>query len=123
MWLFIYAGPKAEAESLLKPFDLLDSVAVEEGNTPYTKVSDILFSGLDSPLCAPNKTHIIGTAGLQTYNIPTQRKLFDLFNKKIAENPRLSDTRLVHEGYSVAAVRDGNNDGSAFPLRDDYLLM
>lgn len=112
-----------EAEPLLKPFDLLTAVSVEDGNVPYTGVSDVLFSGLDSALCAPNKTHIIGTAGLQVYNVTTQRQLYDLFNRKVAEHPELGDTKLVHEGYTVEGVRNGNAEDSAFPLRDDYLLM
>ncbi|KAI1407923.1 hypothetical protein F5Y13DRAFT_183040 [Hypoxylon sp. FL1857] len=122
-WTFVYAGPKAEADPLLSPFDLLDPVSVQEDSVPYTEVSDAVASGLTSELCAPNRTHIIGTAGLQVYNITTQRLIYDSFNKRVAQHPELANTRVVHEGYSVEAVRNGKSDNSAFPLRNDYLLM
>ncbi|KAH6651426.1 hypothetical protein BKA67DRAFT_679642 [Truncatella angustata] len=103
-WIFVYAGDQTSAEPLLENFDLLKAVTKEEGNVPCTSVSDVLFSGLDSPLCSPNQTHIIGTAGLQVYNITTQRQLYQLFDEKVSEQPGLNNARLVHEGYTVEAA-------------------
>lgn len=98
-------------------------MAVDEGNVPFTSISDILISGLESDLCAPSKVHITGTAGLQVYNVTVQRQLYDLYNKKVAKEPLLSGTKLVHEGYAVEGVLRGKPEDSAFPLRDDNLLM
>ncbi|VBB79782.1 Putative dehydrogenase [Podospora comata] len=122
-WTFIYGGSKEDATAGLSPFDALGPVAVDEGNVPFTSISDILISGLESDLCAPSKVHITGTAGLQVYNVTVQRQLYDLYNKKVAKEPLLSGTKLVHEGYAVEGVLRGKPEDSAFPLRDDNLLM
>ena len=122
-WTFIYGGTKEEADTLLNPFNDLAAVSVSDGNVPFTAISDILISGLESDLCAPGKLHITGTAGLQEYNVTAQRQLYDLYNKKVAEQPLLASTKLVHEGYAVEGVLKPKSEDSAFPLRDDYLLM
>ena len=122
-WSFIYAGPQSDAEPLLASFDQLGAVSDQGGSIPYPEVSVVLGGGLDSDLCAKNKTHITATAGLQVYNVTAQRQIYDLFNQRVAENPKLGTTRLVHEGYSVAGVLSIDPDCSAYPLRSDHLLM
>lgn len=122
-WTFLYAGEKHEAAKLLEPFDRLESISTQEGTVPYPEVSQVLGGGLDSELCASNRTHIVATASLQVYNVTAQRQIYDLFSKKIAEAPELADTRVLHEGYSVQAVRNVNLGSSAYALRDDHLLM
>lgn len=96
---------------------------MQQGDVPFPKVADVAFSGVDSPLCAPNQTHIVGTAGLQVYNVTTQRAIYELFNENLVKHPELIDTKIVHEGYSVEGVTKHDHAASSFPLRDDYLLM
>lgn len=79
---------------------------------------------MDDSLCGKGLTRHVGTAGLQVYNITTQRQIYDLFNKKIAEYPAFAaDTAVIMEGYSIENVRNKDPKASAYPLRDDYLLM
>ncbi|KAI1209139.1 uncharacterized protein F4807DRAFT_467786 [Annulohypoxylon truncatum] len=122
-WVFVYDGPQAEAEPLFKPFDSLGAASLTGGNIPYIEINDVLGGGLNSTLCTPNQTHVVGTAGLQVYNITTERQIYDLYNRKVAEHPELGSTRVVHEGYAVEGVRKIPAEDSAYPLRDDYLLM
>ncbi|KAH8653816.1 hypothetical protein BX600DRAFT_553459 [Xylariales sp. PMI_506] len=123
IWVFAYAGPEEEAVPLFAPFDQLDHVSLIDGNIPYKDVNDAMGGGINSTLCEANRTHVIGTAGLQVYNLTAERQIYDLFNSKVAQHPELGSTRVLHEGYSVLGVREINADDSAFPLRDDYLLM
>jgi len=123
VWVFVYAGPQVEAEPLLAPFDQLDPASMIDGNIPYKEVNDAMGGGVNSTLCAPNRTHIVGTAGLQVYNVTTERQIYDLFNSSVAEHPELGGTRVLHEGYAVQGVRDIPSADSAYPLRDDFLLM
>lgn len=53
----------------------------------------------------------------------TQRRIYDLYNVKARENPGLAGTAVLMEGYSVRGVRAVDPDSSAYPMRDDYLLM
>lgn len=120
---FIYAGPQQDAEPHLAPFESINSIIRSENNVPYTEISRLLGGAEDSDLCAKGKKHITSTAGLQVYNISAERLLYDLYNQKVGEHPGLSDTKLVHQGYSVLGVSRQDPDDSAYPLRDDYLLM
>jgi hypothetical protein len=74
-------------------------------------------------MCDHGVNHIVGTAGTQLYNITTQRAVFELFREKIAEHPGLVATYVVMEAYSLGAVLAKDPDSSAFPMRDDYLLL
>lgn len=122
-WTFVYAAPQSDVEPLLAPFDQLNAAVKQDATFHYPELFDVLGGGLTSELCKPNRTHIVSTAGLQVYNATAQRQIYDLFNRKVAQHPELGTTRLMHEGYSVEGVRNVNPDQSAFPLRDDYLLM
>ncbi|KAI1490987.1 hypothetical protein F5X96DRAFT_509465 [Biscogniauxia mediterranea] len=123
VYVFVYAGPESEAAPLFEPFDQLEPASMVDGTIPYEQINDAMGGGVDSPLCMPNRTHFVGTAGLQVYNVTAERQIYDLFNSKVAEHPELGSTRVLHEGYAVAGVRAINPDDSAYPLRDDYLLM
>ncbi|KAH8199349.1 hypothetical protein TruAng_006481 [Truncatella angustata] len=97
-WVFAYAGPAADAEELLQPFNDIGFASAENGSLPYPNISDV-------------------------YNITAERQILDLFNAKVAQYPGLKGGHVVHEGYSIKAVRDVDPASTAFPLRDDYLLM
>ncbi|KAB8235183.1 FAD-binding oxidoreductase [Aspergillus alliaceus] len=123
IWTFVYDCSQADAEPSLAPFDLLGAISHKDGDVMYPEVPDVLGSGLTSDLCAANKTHIIATAGLQVYNITAQRQIYDLFNEKVVGHAELRTARVVHEGYAVEGVRRIEADQSAYPLRQDNLLM
>ncbi|KAI9705766.1 MAG: hypothetical protein M1820_005014 [Bogoriella megaspora] len=121
-WVFLYDGTKASAEPALKPFDDLQPLSVSELNIPYTLLNDQIGGAVNGSLCEPNKTHVIGTANLQTYNATAMRAIYDLYNQKIGQHPELGGTRVLVEGYSVQGVRSVDHDASAYPFRDDYIL-
>lgn len=123
VWVFAYAGPESAAAPFLEPFDALDPATMIDGTIPYKDVNDAMGGGMNSTLCEPNRIHVVGTAGLQVYNVTTERQIYDLYNEKVTEHPELGTTRVLHEGYSVKGVRDYPSEDSAYPLRDDYLLM
>ncbi|KAK1143241.1 hypothetical protein N8T08_006941 [Aspergillus melleus] len=122
-WTFAYTGPAKDGEKLLKPFNAIPAVWDEQGDVPYPQIADIQGTGMKSPLCAPETTHITSTAGLKRYNITAQRNIYDLFNKKVAEHPEFKAARVVHEGYSNVGVRKRDSASSAFPFRDENHLM
>lgn len=78
---------------------------------------------VDGYNCEPNKTHIVGTSGLETYNVTSMRAIYDLYNEKISREPELANkARLIVEGYAVQGVRSFNSDESAYALRNDNIL-
>ncbi|KAI2639150.1 FAD-binding domain-containing protein [Hypomontagnella submonticulosa] len=122
-WTFGYSGPTEDAEKILEPFNKIPAVWDEKANLPYPDIPSIQGTGLDSPLCAGNQTHITSTAGLQAYNLTAEREIYNHFNKKIAQYPQLANARVVHEGYSQEAVIAHDVNSAAYPMRDDFHLM
>lgn len=107
---------------MLAPFDALGPVSVQDNTTTYYDINDLVGGSIDGWLCTPNKTHIIGTANLQNFNVTTIRAIYDLYTEKIRQHPELGDTRVLHEGYAVTGVTSFPADDSAFPQRDEYIL-
>ncbi|KAL2802543.1 FAD-binding domain-containing protein [Aspergillus granulosus] len=122
-WTFAYAGSESEAQQYLAPFDELSPLSIVDGNVPFPQVPDIQGTGIYNATCAKGFSRITGPAGLQVYNITTQRQIYELFNRNINAYPELNASGVVMEGYSVAGVRRIAADSSAYPLRDDYLLV
>lgn len=122
-WTFAYTGPAKDGEKLLKPFNAIPAVWDEQGDVPYPQIADIQGTGMKSPLCAPETTHITSTAGLKSYNITAQREIYELFNKRVAAHSEFKTARVVHEGYSNVGVRKRDSASSAFPFRDENHLM
>lgn len=122
LWVFLYDGPQEDADRILKPFDELKPVSVDRVNTPYRVINEFVGGSIDGWLCEPNKTHILGTANLQTYNRTAMRAIYDLYNHKIRQHPRLGGTRVLVEGYSVQGVINHRDEDSAFAQRHEYIL-
>ncbi|KIA75511.1 hypothetical protein HK57_00010 [Aspergillus ustus] len=122
-WTFAYAGTQSEAQPYLTPFDELNPLSTINGNVPFPQVPDVQGTGVHNTTCGKGLSRITGPAGLQVYNITTQRQIYDLFNQNINAHPELNASGVVMEGYSVAGVRRVESDSSAYPFRDDYLLV
>lgn len=121
-WVFLYDGPKENALPTLKPFDKLNPLSVDDINIPYTDINTPIGGAINGSLCEPNKSHIVGTANLQTYNVTSMRGIYDLYNQNVNKYPRLGTTRVLVEGYAVKGVRSIPKDATAYPFRDEYIL-
>lgn len=107
---------------MLASFDDLGPVSVDDETVTYLEINDLVGGAIDGWLCTPNKTHVIGTSNLQTFNVTAMRSIYDLYGEKIAQHPELGDTRVLAECYAVKGVTSFPADDSAFPQRDEYIL-
>lgn len=122
-WSFAYVGSPADAERHLAPFNALGAEWEDKGAVSLPELAAVQKTGLEDELCAPGRTHVMATAGIQAYNVTVQREIYDLFVRNVALHPELGATWVLHEGYSVEAVRKVDPAASAYAQRDDYLLM
>ncbi|KAA8634855.1 hypothetical protein SMACR_09677 [Sordaria macrospora] len=123
-WTFAYRGGAAEAENALADFNAIPALGGLQGDVPYPQIPAYQGTSEDSPLCQHDLYRITTTAGLQVYNITAERQIFDGFKKRIANNPAVAAAvNIIHEGYATAAVQAKNPNDSAYPHRDDHLLM
>lgn len=122
-WSFGYAGPAEEAEALLAPFRAIEAAGEDSGDVPYPGLSNAMSNGGEEGVCFPQRW-----AGSSTvtghYNITAQRKIYDLFNQKVAEYPELAAvSRVYNEGYATKAVGEVPFDSTAYPHRAEKHIM
>lgn len=117
-WGFEYAGPAADAEKLLGPFNTIKAIQVGSREVSYPVVS-----GTDVAKCPGAKRAIASVMTLE-YNVTTERMLYNLFNKNIAKYPELAPSAyLWHEGYATAGMQAIPSDSTAYPHREENHLM
>ena len=79
--------------------------------------------GADETFCPGAKRAISSVMTLE-YNVTTERTLYNLFNKRIAEYPELVPSAyLWHEGYATAGMQAIPSDSTAYPHREENHLM
>ncbi|KAI1377706.1 FAD binding domain-containing protein [Hypoxylon crocopeplum] len=122
-WSFAYAGPSADAEKLLKPFNDIEAISSESGDVPYPGILAAQGTDVGSPSCSDNP-YGGSVAGLQTYNITTERRIYNTFVERAKSDPELfANARVYYEGYSMEAVRAVDPASTAFPQRDIFHIV
>jgi hypothetical protein len=73
---------------------------------------------------ACSSSPLIGSSGLlQTWNVTSQREIYNLFNKKAVEQPDLAaNARVFYECYSTLKTQAIDPASSAYPHRDEFLV-
>jgi hypothetical protein len=118
-WAFDYAGPAADAEKLLKPFDAIEAVHVSSRD----EITYPNLVGVEFPDC-PQAERVISSALMLEYNVTIERTLYNLFNQKIAQYPELAPTaHLMHDGYATAGTKAIPSESTAYPHREENLLV
>ncbi|EHK47045.1 hypothetical protein TRIATDRAFT_217465 [Trichoderma atroviride IMI 206040] len=122
-WSFAYDGPAAAAEELLAPFNAIPNISSTMGDVDYADL--LVAQGTDSNSASCQPGPFVGSsAWLQTYNVTSQRQIYNSSNEKIAQNPGLAaGARVFLEGYSTEATQAIDPGTSAYPHRDEYLLV
>ncbi|RYP51126.1 hypothetical protein DL768_003473 [Monosporascus sp. mg162] len=122
-WTFAYSGPAADAEELLQPFNEIESLFDESGDVPYPEILGVKVTDIGSALCFSGP-YIGSVAGLKTYNVTTERKIYDAFNERVATHPELAfGIRLVHESYATESVQSVNPASLAFTHRNNFHIV
>lgn len=124
IWGFGYAGPAADAEKLLEPFNAIGALSEESGDVPYPEIADVQGNGLENATCQSGSSYAGSTIYSLVYNVTAERQVYNLFNKKIALYPEFAaGASFLHEGYSDQAVTAVDPASSAFPHRDEHHLL
>ncbi|KAJ4859721.1 FAD binding domain-containing protein [Trichoderma breve] len=123
IWSFAYDGPADEAEKLLAPFNAIPAVSSTKGDVSYSELLVAQQTDINSASCS-SQPYIGSNTWLQTYNITSQREIYNLFNQQIAQNPSLAPgARVFFEGYSSKTTQLIDHASSCYPHRDEYLLV
>jgi len=79
IFTFQYAGPLNAAAPILAPFNALQPASASNETVPYTGVAHAAQTGLTDATCQPGRNILLFPVGLLTYNIDTNRQIYELF--------------------------------------------
>ncbi|KAL7954991.1 hypothetical protein V8C34DRAFT_327725 [Trichoderma compactum] len=123
IWSFAYDGPAVDAEKLLAPFNAIPAISSTNSDVSYSELLVAQQTDINSASCS-SQPYVGSNTWLQTYNVTSQREIYNLFNEQIAKNPSLAPgARVFFEGYSSKATQLIDLDSSSYPHRDEYLLV
>lgn len=118
-----YVGTAAEAAQYLGPYNAIGPVSVQNDSIPYPEVAEATGTGSGDPLCQFGNSHVQFPVGLLTYNVTTNRQIYDFFKDVTVETPAFNGSYIVFEGYSLEGMKAVDPDSTAFPHRADNILV
>ena len=108
---------------MLAPFYALQPVAATDVTVSYPGVAHAAASGNTDPVCQPGTSDYLVPVGLQTYNIKTNRAVYELFKEMVNKYPAMNASAVQFENYPQEAVRAVDPDSTAYAHRGDSLLV
>lgn len=106
------------------PFLDLDPIATDAAGGKYTDLARWTSNSNESPPC--QKVGLVNTRfpiDLAIYNTEAMRKAYDLFASVTQQTPALNGSLFLYEGYSLQGVQAIPSESTAYPYRDDTLLL
>lgn len=116
-------GAAQEARDYAKPLHDLGPINVNAGEASMPDLAAITLMGDDTVGCAKGFTGLRYPIGLKTYNLFAVRKVFNEIADISKRVPEFAGSFFLLEGYSTHGVKAIDAKGSAFPHRDDEILV
>lgn len=101
---------------------MLGPVATKNGTVPYPDLANAIGTGIDSPICQGGNSGETFPVGLRTYNISTNRAVYDLYKRMVNEEPGFNNSAVQFENYPVRKMQSVPAESTAYPHRDDNWL-
>ncbi|KAJ0271239.1 hypothetical protein CBS470a_013211 [Colletotrichum nupharicola] len=122
-YAIINDGSESDTVEYAKPLFDIEHVSAESGSTPMPDLAVKVFTSENSLGCAKGNTGLRYPIGLKIYDLPAIRKVFDDMTEMSLTVPELAGSFFMLEGYSTQGVKAIDEKSSAFPHRDDDLLV
>lgn len=108
---------------MLAPLYALNPVAASKETVPYTGAAHAGGAGVTDAVCQPGGSWRLYPVGLQTYNISTNRAIFDLYRDMVNKHPAMTSSIVQFEGYPQEGVKAVEPDSTAYAHRGDNFLV
>lgn len=108
----------------MTPINGIPNILSTSGDVDYETLLQVQGTGSTDPTaCASHP--LIGISSLsQVYNVTAQRQIYNLFNENAVLYPDLAiGARIYDEGYSTLATQAIDPASSAYPHRDEFLVL
>ena len=120
----MYHGSQQELNGFSPPFDeILSPVPVDARVVDFTELASLTGNGYDGLACGHGSVSQRFPIRTSRYNVKAQRDAYDKFAEVTSEIPALNGSSFLFEGYSTQGVKDVPDESTAFPHRQDNLLM
>jgi hypothetical protein len=124
MFFILQEGVEVVDPEYTAPFTALGPAVSQAGAGDYTNIPEWTGNALDSPPCQKaGLVNIRFPIDLKTYDAKAQRDVYDLFASTTKEVPALNGSLFLFEGYPLQGVQAIPSDSTAYPFRDNHLLV
>ncbi|KAI0182686.1 hypothetical protein EV127DRAFT_465415 [Xylaria flabelliformis] len=124
MFWILQEGATSVDSVYTKPFHELGPTTMGAGSGTYLDVPR--WIGWDDDAAPCQHSGLANTRypiDIQSYNVQSMRKLYDLFTDVTKKTPELNGSHFLFEGYSLKGVKAVPSESTAYPFRDDNLLV
>ncbi|CAJ2512976.1 Uu.00g010950.m01.CDS01 [Anthostomella pinea] len=119
----IYDAPAETAHEYAKPLYDLGPLQVQTGDATMHDLAVATFQDQDGPGCAKGLTSLRYPIGLKSYDTAAVRKVYDEIDETFRNVPEIAGSFFLLEGYSTLAVQAVDPASTAFPHREDKILV
>ncbi|KAI4093259.1 MAG: hypothetical protein LQ339_007737 [Xanthoria mediterranea] len=122
---FYYFGSAEQASPYVQRILDLSPIFISNASFPYKEVSHRSFqASVGDPICAAGiSTKTRFPIGLKTYNISTNREIYNLFEDMITTTPALATSFVQFEAFPMQAVKAVDPASTAYAHREDDILV
>jgi hypothetical protein len=124
LWFaIIYDGPTETAREYAKPLHDIGPIMVQAGEGTLHDLAAVTFQDQDGAGCAYGLTSLRYPIGLKSYNVAAVRKVYNHIDETFKKVPEIAGSFFLLEGYSTQAVQAVDAASTAFPHREDEILV
>jgi hypothetical protein len=124
MFWILQEGTKSVDPVYTKPFHKLGPTTTDAGSGTYLDVPR--WIGWDTEAAPCRHSGLANTRfpiDIQSYNVQSMRKIYDLFASVTQKTPELNGSHFLFEGYPLKGVKAIPSESTAYPFREDNLLL
>ncbi|PQE16220.1 6-hydroxy-d-nicotine oxidase protein [Rutstroemia sp. NJR-2017a BVV2] len=124
LWFgIIYNGSPDAANKYAKPFHNIGPLSVQTGQGSLHDLAVVTFQDANGPGCAYGLTSLRYPIGLKSYNAAALRQVYNSIDETFRQVPGIAGSFFLLEGYSTQAVKAVDLRSTAFPHREDNILV
>ncbi|KAI0198801.1 FAD-binding domain-containing protein [Astrocystis sublimbata] len=119
----IHNGPASTISSYAGPFHTLGPLNIQSGSGSLHDLAVATYQDAEGPACTYGMTSLRFPIGLTSHDVPAIRRVYDEIDTTFQRCPEVSGSFFLIEGYSTQAVQAVAADSTAFPHREDKILV
>ncbi|KAI1273196.1 putative FAD-dependent oxygenase [Xylaria sp. FL0933] len=123
LWI-LQEGAKSVDSAYTKVFHDLGPATTDAGSGTYLDVPR--WVGWDDDAAPCQHSGLANTrlpVDIQSYNVQSMREVYNMFADVTQKTPELNGSLFLFEGYSLKGVKNVPRESTAFPFRDDNILV